>query len=76
VLFPFLVRGQWLVSSNCGRNIVVNHVSDCAITLQPAFVHSLQHRDPVVHIVIDLYYPFVVMKTVESPHVLLQRSLP
>src|ERR1700756_4200633 len=57
-------------------SLLVNYVTNGAVAFQPTLVHSCEHRNQVVHVIVDLDHTLVVMKTVQSPHVLLERPLP
>ena len=45
--------------------LITDRIPDGIVTLQPTLVHSFQHRNPVVYVVIDLHH--VVMKAMQPP---------
>ena len=56
-------------------NLLLDHITNRGITLQPALVHPGQHQNVVVHIVVDLHKSLVSMETMQPAHILLQRAL-
>src|SRR5208282_2150738 len=54
----------------------LDDVSNRAVAFQPALVHPRQHRNIVVHIVVDLHESFVVVEAMQPAHILLQGALP
>jgi hypothetical protein len=55
-------------------SLLADCVPDCAVAPQSALVHSCQHRDPVVDVIIDLNEALVVVETMEAASILLAVS--
>src|SRR5262249_50103339 len=57
----------------CIGNDFVAHV---AVPLQPAPIHSREHQDVPINVVVDLNDSLGIVKPMKSPDVLLKRALP
>ena len=66
--YSFSLMGRW-------RRILLDNIPNRAVAFQPALVHSCQHRNVVIDIVVNLHESFVVVETMQSADVLLQRAL-
>ena len=61
--------GRW-------RGFLLDDVTDDAVAFQPPLVHPGQHRNVVVHIIVDLHKAFAVVQTMQTAHILLQSAFP
>ena len=51
-------------------------VADCTVPLQSALEHSCQHREAIIHVIIDLNDALAVVETMQAANILLQGPLP
>src|SRR5664279_3969345 len=49
------------------KRLLLDHITNRGIALQPALVHSGQHRNVVVDIIVDLHESIVVVETMQPP---------
>src|ERR1035437_8730698 len=52
------------------KRLRLDHITHRGIAFQPALVHPGQHRNVVVHLIVDLHESFVVAKTVQPAYIL------
>src|SRR5215472_11734579 len=64
--------------SVCTQNssALINAVANGTVTLQPTLVHSGEHGNVRIHIVIDLDDMLIVVQTMQPTNILLKSSLP
>jgi hypothetical protein len=51
--------------------VIPDRITDESIAFQATRVHSRQHQDIGIHVIVDLHNTLGIMKSVETPYVLL-----
>jgi hypothetical protein len=54
----------------------LHRIADGLIALNAFFVHSHKRWNVNINVIVNLYHPFVTMKPVKAPHVLLKSTPP
>src|ERR1043166_818399 len=58
------------------NRLLLDHVTNRGVALQPTLVHPGQHQNVTVHIIVDLHKSLVVVETMQPAYILLQCALP